>query len=514
MKKLVLSTLFMAIAASVYCQTQMTLPVSFQETNVTYNLVGFEGAEASSIVTDPTDAQNTVGRVIKSATAQTYAGTSITDVVNNVQVGFSTAVPFSATTKQMTVRVWSPDAAIPVRLKVEDHLDPTHSVETEAVTTVAGQWETLTFDFANQAPGTAELNLSYVFDKATIFFNFGTNGATAGEKTYYFDDVQMGTGVSTGPYNITFQVDMASVPGAITPYVNGPFNGWCGNCAPMTQVGSTSKYQLTIPLQPGVIEYKFSHDNVSDWETLLAGSSCTVTAFGFTNRTFTVTQDAVLPDVCYGSCDACDSTNNGPFNVTFKVDMNQSGQTFTTPEVNGTFNNWCGACAPLSDVDGDNIWELTIPLQADTFEYKFAYDNWANGGESLVAGSSCTITTIDGGNTYTNRLIIVSAETVLDAVCWASCSPCATGIETSEKSNKGITAFPNPANDLLFFNGSSIVGTTSVRIFNCIGSLVASKQFQSLSNASVDIADLKNGVYFIEIENNNSTSTQKVVVQH
>lgn len=512
MKKLVLSTLFMALAASVYCQTQMSLPVSFQETNVNYNLVGFEGAEASSIVTDPTDAQNTVGKVIKSTSAQTYAGTSITDVVNNVQVGFSTAIPFSATTKQMTVRVWSPDAGIRVRFKVEDHLDPTHSVETEAVTTVAGQWETLTFDFANQATGTAALNLAYVFDKATIFFNFGTNGATAGEKTYYFDDIQMGTGVSTGPYNITFQVDMASVPGAITPYVNGPFNGWCGNCAPMTQVGSTSKYQLTIPLQPGVIEYKFSHDNVSDWETLLAGSSCTVTSFGFTNRTFTVTQDAVLPDVCYGSCDAC-GINNGPFNVTFKVDMNQSGQTFTTPNVNGTFNSWCGPCAPMSDIDGDNIWELTIPLAADTFEYKFTYDGWA-GQESLTAGSSCTITTIDGANTFTNRSMIVTGETVLDAVCWASCSPCATGIESSDKSNKGITAFPNPASDRLFFNGSSIVGTTSVRIFNCIGSLVASKQFQSLSNASVDISDLKNGVYFIEIENNQITSTQKVVVQH
>jgi hypothetical protein len=242
---------------------------------------------------------------------------------------------------------------------------------------------------------------------------------------------------------------------------------------------------------------------------LLAGSSCTVTAFGFTNRTFTITQDAVLPVVCYGSCDAC-GINNGPYNVTFQVDMNQSGQTFTTPEVNGTFNGWCGACAPLSDVDGDNIWELTIPLQPGAFEYKFAYDNWANGGESLTEGSTCTVTS----NGFTNRSIIVSADTVLEAVCWASCNPCSTGIETSEKSNKGILAFPNPANDRLFFNGSSVVGITSVRIFNCIGSLVASKQFQSLSNASIEIADLKNGVYFIEIENNNSTSTQKVVVQH
>ena len=512
MKKLLLSTLFMAIAASVYCQTQMTLPVSFQETNVTYNLVGFGGAEASTIVTDPTNALNTVGKVIKSATAETWAGTSITDVVNNVQVGFSTAVPFSATTKQMTVRVWSPDAGIPVRLKVEDHLDNTHTVETEAVTTVAGQWETLTFDFANQAPGTAALNLAYVFDKVSIFFNFNTAGAIAGEKTYYFDDVQMGTGVSTGPFNITFQVDMTNVTGFTIPYVNGIFNGWCGACAPMSDLNGDNIWELVISLQPGAFEYKYTYEGWTGEETLIPGSSCTMTTDIYTNRTLTVSQDAVLPVVCWESCDAC-GINNGPFNVTFKVDMNQSGQTFTTPEVNGTFNNWCGGCAPMSDLDGDNIWELTIPLEADTFEYKFAHDNWQPvGGEPLVAGSSCTISTIDG--LYTNRLIIVSADTVIDAVCWASCTPCPTGIESSVKSNKGITAFPNPANDRLFFNSSSAVGTTSVRIFNCIGSLVASKQFQSLSNASIEIADLKNGVYFIEIENNQSTSTQKVIVQH
>ena len=32
---------------------------------------------------------------------------------------------------------------------------------------------------------------------ASIFFNFGTDGATAGEKTYYFDNVKFGTSVST-----------------------------------------------------------------------------------------------------------------------------------------------------------------------------------------------------------------------------------------------------------------------------------------------------------------------------
>ena len=92
----------------------------------------------------------------------------------------------------MSVRVWSPDAGIQVRLKVEDAADPTKSVETEATTTVANAWETLTFDFANQAAGTAALNLAYTYNKISIFFNFGVTGATAGAKTYYFDDVAFG----------------------------------------------------------------------------------------------------------------------------------------------------------------------------------------------------------------------------------------------------------------------------------------------------------------------------------
>jgi hypothetical protein len=92
----------------------------------------------------------------------------------------------------MTVRVWSPDAGTPIRLKVENAANPTISVETEANTTVAGQWQTLEFNFANQAPGTAALNVANTYNKLSLFFNFGTTGAMAGEKTYYWDDVKFG----------------------------------------------------------------------------------------------------------------------------------------------------------------------------------------------------------------------------------------------------------------------------------------------------------------------------------
>ena len=162
--------------------------ITFDSSAVTYTLTGFGGAEDSTVVVDPTNAANNVARVVKSATAELWAGTTVSTGPN-----FSVPrLPFTASSTTMSVRVWSPDAGIPVRLKVEDAADRTKSVETEATTTVANAWETLTFDFANPAAGTPPLNLAYTYNKVSIFFNFGVPGAVAGAKTYYFDDVAFG----------------------------------------------------------------------------------------------------------------------------------------------------------------------------------------------------------------------------------------------------------------------------------------------------------------------------------
>ena len=178
-------------------KTQMSLPVNFDSTTVDYGFIGFGGAEDSSVVVDPTNAANKVAKVVRAAGAESYAGTTITGAAG---LGFSPKIPFTATDTRMSVRVWSPDANIPVRLKVEDHTDPTKSVETEATVTTAAGWQTLTFNFANgsQASGTAAINLAFNYDKATLFFDFGRAKASAVQKTYYFDDVAFVPGAAGG----------------------------------------------------------------------------------------------------------------------------------------------------------------------------------------------------------------------------------------------------------------------------------------------------------------------------
>jgi hypothetical protein len=160
-------------------------------------VVGFEGCWDSTLVADPAGGTNKVGRVVKPGSGVPfYCGTTVVTVANG---GFQ-PIAFTGSATTMTVRVWSPDVGIPVRLKVEDIADPTKSVETEATTTSVG-WQTLTFNFANASSGTPVLNLATTYNKATIFFNFGSVGSG---KTYYFDDVTFVTGTGTDTVLVTF----------------------------------------------------------------------------------------------------------------------------------------------------------------------------------------------------------------------------------------------------------------------------------------------------------------------
>ncbi len=173
----------------------VTLPVTFDDENVNYGLTDF-GGNASEIVVDPTNATNMVAHSVKTEGAETWAGTTI-----GGSVGFPEQIPFAPGETFMTVRVWSPTAGTPIRLKVEDAGDPTISVETETLTTVASDWEVMVFDFDNEAPGTAEINFDSYYNKASIFFDFGTNGL-AGGTTYYWDDVEFGDIASVVTRNV------------------------------------------------------------------------------------------------------------------------------------------------------------------------------------------------------------------------------------------------------------------------------------------------------------------------
>ncbi len=170
----------MGPASAANTLSQIDLPVTFEDPAVNYTLTDF-GKASSKLIVDPANANNHIVQTIKPNGAETWAGTTI-----GTDNGFANAVKLSAANSKMTVMVYSPAAGYTVRLKLEDHNDKTHTVETEAQTTQANQWETLTFDFTIPAHGTTTVNYGYTFDKASIFFDFNNVGSGL---TFYWDNV-------------------------------------------------------------------------------------------------------------------------------------------------------------------------------------------------------------------------------------------------------------------------------------------------------------------------------------
>ena len=197
----------------------LALPVTFDIPGVNYEVTDF-GNNQSMDAVDPTNAGNKVKKTTKPNGAQTWAGTTI-------GAGFTTNLPFTATKTQMSVRVYSPAAGIRVRLKVEDRTNNTRSVETEAMTQAANTWETLVFDFATQSAGTAAINLTYTYNMASIFFDFGNAGTG---KIFYWDDVSFLAANVVPNYlalPLTFQSTTYAYPfvnfgGGVATVVNNP----------------------------------------------------------------------------------------------------------------------------------------------------------------------------------------------------------------------------------------------------------------------------------------------------
>lgn len=197
----------------------LSLPVTFDQANINYEVTDF-GGTVSVPAADPVNATNNVKKTTKTSGAATWAGSTM-------GAGFSSAIPFTSTRTQMSIRVYSPAAGVRVRLKVEDRTNNARSVETEAMTQAANTWETLIFDFANQSSGTAAMNLSYTYNMASVFFDFGNAGTGS---VYYWDDVNFLTTNVVPNYLIlpldfqstTYSYPFVNFGGGVTTVVNNP----------------------------------------------------------------------------------------------------------------------------------------------------------------------------------------------------------------------------------------------------------------------------------------------------
>ena len=355
-------------------------------------------------------------------------------------------------------------------------------------------------------------------------------------------------------YNVTFQLDLRNQTSIsyIIPELNGEFNSWCGDCAQMTDLNNDSIWEITIAILEGSgpssapgWQYKFSADNWNIQENLFSGSLCTFTSSGYTNRFIDITQDTILDPVCWESCDDCFIPQIA-YNVTFQVDMSNASS-FSVPEVNGEFNGWCGSCWPMTDINGDNIWEFTSIIDTSLQEFKFSADNWSI-QEDLDSNLSCVLINYDpispNGWGYVNRDLHINSDTILEPVCWQDCLGCSPSINPSwdcdgqgncidpgnglglfsdstdciltcqvtnlieQTENADYLIYPNPTNELVYVK--TLENVDMITVHNVLGEKVY--QIDNPSTVTeIKFLEKKSDIYFIMIYNGNSIYQEKII---
>ena len=160
------------------------LPVDFESSKLDYTWGGFGGASAQIIDNPDMTGINTSSRVVElteDAGAQTWAGVSL-QLDQPLDFSQGTAIRMS---------VWSPEAGVPVMVKIEDsgsapdaNGNPSVFVEITENTTTSGEWEEMTFNLSTAA----SFDPSVDYDRVIVFYDFGNPGEGT---TSYLDDIRL-----------------------------------------------------------------------------------------------------------------------------------------------------------------------------------------------------------------------------------------------------------------------------------------------------------------------------------
>lgn len=79
-----------------------------------------------------------------------------------------------------------------------------------------------------------------------------------------------------------------------------------------------------------------------------------------------------------------------------------------------------------------------------------------------------------------------------------------------ENNKGGFALFPNPTNGILEYKENKIA-VSQINVYDNVGRLV--KQFNNVANNILDLKELNNGVYFIEIMTEKGNTTQKMILK-
>ncbi|MEZ5044480.1 MAG: T9SS type A sorting domain-containing protein [Saprospiraceae bacterium] len=282
----------------------------------------------------------------------------------------------------------------------------------------------------------------------------------------------------------------------------------------MTDGDGDGVYSLTIERAIGFNGfYTFTNGACANFSCKenIAGQDC-ARSDNFNDRFLNAVSADTIVATCFGECSIDNNCMGAPEggDVSFSVDMSGFSGSFTTVYVSGTFNNWSGDGNPLSDEDGDGIWQGTYNLSGGNYEFKFTTDNWTN-QEGFEPGGSCTVT--DPSGQFINRSLVVDGNVSL-CFPWNSCVSCLVGTTELSTNPNLVKINPNLVTDFTRLTFEPNVGVKALELWDFSGRLV----WQNKIDAGQDQFELsmtpyQSGIYLLRVRTEDMVITKRIIKQ-
>ncbi len=310
-------------------------------------------------------------------------------------------------------------------------------------------------------------------------------------------------------YNLGFDTAISVDPENV--YVAGGTGFGVPGDNKMTDPDGDGIYSITLEKPIGFAShYTFINgDCFWDCKEDISGLECS-DPDNFNDRFLDTLSSDITINTCFGTCATDTECGSSPTSeVTFNVDMNMETISAEGVFIAGEFTGW--GDQPMTDDDGDGIYSYTVNLIADEWEWKFK--NGTSGWEVFNDGDPCTITVIDGGNTFINRVTSFDGseeQVVLDAYCFNSCNQCesSTGDVSFEESLFKVIPTVSATEFNIEFKTND---EKQIRLVDLSGKVVYSAKANT-SLYTLNVTDYTQGVYMIQVISENQFKSQKVII--
>lgn len=310
---------------------------------------------------------------------------------------------------------------------------------------------------------------------------------------------------------VMFSVDMSGqVKSANGIHVMGDFQALAGfgpdwtpnTCNMLQDVLDTNLYHYTVDI-PALAKYDYKFINGDQSYEVEVIPLASQVGYNFDDNRWVYvdsinTDTLKLPAFVFGA-----NCAQGMNMIRFKVDMTTQAFTAAGVHVAGSFQGNDPTTTRMYSF-GNNVYEIIAYMTAgSTYTYKYYSGNTSSDSETVPSGCST------GGD----RTHALTVDTVLDNICFSSCSTCYPTSITHQLSAEPLEISPNPATETVSIRFANQL-QHSLELIDCTGRIIRSISAIQEKQFELHRDNLLSGMYLMRIiDSGGKIQTEKLIFE-